>query len=151
MRVFLIPLFAVLVLVPAGRADGPGLGVGERGSVSFPNVSAAAGYRVTAFSLTLVQAHVEGVSQIPLGWSVDVQVEPPVGKGDSWQTTVSGWCSRGKSLESASDLPSITFQVLDLADTGSPFQVEAMVEMTNEVCWIMRRKLRSSDLILRKY
>jgi len=143
MRAHLIPLLTVLILVPASRAESPSLQFGDRVVVSFPELPTRGDGRVIGFSLTLVQANVQSVSRIPPGWSLDLRVRP------SWQTTISGSCpSFQTTLSSATELPSVTFKVLDLSQTGARFQLKAEVETVMPGGSIVRRGLTSADLIL---
>jgi len=144
MRSFLFPLLVMLVLVPAGRPVRPDIQFGERAVLTFPGgLRPANAGQIIEFSVTFLQARVESVSRIPLGWSLESKVRP------SWQTTVSGSCaSREKALDSLSDLPTITFEVLDLANTGTPFQIEARVTSLMADGLLITRELESSDFIL---
>lgn len=111
--------------------------------MTFPKLRPASAGPIIEFSVTFLQARVDSVSRIPLGWSLESKVRP------SWQTTVSGSChSRGTAVEFLSDLPAITFEVLDLANTGSPFQVEAMVTTMMADGVLVRRELEFSEFII---
>ncbi len=112
-------------------------------SVSFPATPLAKGERITGFSLTVVQGHVQSISGIPPDWSISLDVDP------MWQAKLSGGCHHGASaLTSASQLPSVTVNVLQL-EVGPPFSLAAEIETTTDFEKAVSKPIAPGQLIVR--
>jgi hypothetical protein len=148
MRAVITLAIAVLAVPAIGQESFQAARTGQRLSVSVRPIPLAKGERITEFTLTVVQGHVQSVVGIPLDWSLSVDVDP------QWEAVVSGGSLHGVGgLTSSAELPSITLQVLDLG-IGPPFSLAAKVGIyfegsTTSGHSAVTRTLRPSDLIVK--
>jgi hypothetical protein len=150
MRALMIVATAVLAVPAGGQETLQVARTGQRLSVSVRPIYLAKGERITEFTLTVVQGHVESVVGIPLDWSLSVDVDP------AWKAVVSGGCLHGVGgLTSSAELPSITLEVLDLGlGLGPPFSLTATAGIdfegsTTSGPSAVTRTLRPWDLLVK--
>ncbi|HVN76936.1 MAG TPA: hypothetical protein VMT19_11500 [Thermoanaerobaculaceae bacterium] len=148
MRAVIALVVSALTVAAGQQGSVDSVRTGQRLSVRVGPVHLAKGERITEFTLTVVQGHIQSVASIPLDWSVWVTVDP------QWKAVVSGGCQHGSgALMSTTELPSITLEVLDLS-IGPPSSLSATIGTSFENSTApghaqITRSLKRSDLVVK--
>lgn len=111
----------------------------QRSTLSVQTVRLAAGERIVSFEIRIKAGAFRTISDLPLGWTVDIDNDP------SWDTKVTGSLVVGAAVLSADELKKLTFLI---ENEDLRFQVEGTLAVTNDFVKTRNIQLHSSDFRL---
>jgi len=97
----------------------------ETVSLSIPHITTAKGERIVGFEIELTAGMVQSLSNLPLGWYVEVDNDP------SWRTTIKGSIRVGAAALDANDFRKLRVTI-QRDTTYSKFSVSGTVALTTD-------------------
>ncbi len=114
----------------------------QRSTLSVQTIKLAAGERIVSFEIRITAGAFRTISDLPLGWTVDIDNDP------SWHTKVTGSLMVGAAALSPEELKKTKFLIEKEEFEDLRFQIEGTVVVTTDFVKTRNIQLNSSDFRL---